>query len=786
MSLTIQAESQNHLLRSTLGVSLLLLLLGLYLLTYRGHPLSIDEVGLFDSLQNFVHHQTLARTIEFYRAAPEDLVAGGVPQLKPLYEPLQIIAASPFYSIAGKLPVIGQFHAVMLLNVFVTALTAASVYFIATTQGYSLFTAWSAALIFGTATIALHYSRFIFREPLMGFFVLWAFFLATRITTREKISVIRVILFLLAVLGMILTKQVGVLFLPGIALCLIPERFAFRRFIPIFAALMAVVGLFLLALVILNPDFGDDRYSVQRWLNPANWGLSSVWESLLGYQISPGRSFWLYSPILLLGLPGSILLLRQGKWRLVVGIIFTLLFTSGAYGALRSGSYWHGGWNWGPRYMIPLVPVWMLLVLPVLQRSSHLLKLGVFLMLVVSVVIQVVSIAVPYSEFYTVLWQEQALTNTPHFVPWSPDNWGWGSSPLVYHLRQFSLEDFDLAWQYATPTYIVPVIGLLMIVLGTGLSLHLLKHRTVSTRLLYFSGLVVVILTLVGSGAALISLRRDARYTDGREDLLTLARTLSNDVEPEDVVLVHGNDLPVTLTFMNWFKADARLSVLPYAVREKLNPEEQLPLPIDQIQPLLSEASRYMMQWVGQSSRRVWLVTQSSEYHPDSLRPLENFMALSLFPIREIEVSQRARAVLFSTAPTNASTQTVSFSTGTNRLSLVSAILPIGTAFRPGDELPLSLTWQPMQPLLEDYHIAVHLLNAEGVSVSQRDSLPQAGFGHTSRWREGEMYKDNHALKLPLHLPSGSYTLVVIVYHWSENMIQQLQNLTLTSITITE
>jgi hypothetical protein len=65
-----------------------------------------------------------------------------------------------------------------------------------------------------------------------------------------------------------------------------------------------------------------------------------------------------------------------------------------------------------------------------------------------------------------------------------------------------------------------------------------------------------------------------------------------------------------------------------------------------------------------------------------------------------------------------------------------------------GEEGSLSLTlyWQALGPIEEDYTVFVHLLDAEGVIVAQGDSPPVEGHYPTSLWRPGELVRDEHRL----------------------------------------
>jgi hypothetical protein len=64
----------------------------------------------------------------------------------------------------------------------------------------------------------------------------------------------------------------------------------------------------------------------------------------------------------------------------------------------------------------------------------------------------------------------------------------------------------------------------------------------------------------------------------------------------------------------------------------------------------------------------------------------------------------------------------------------------------------------------EDYHVFVHLLDAEGVRVAQSDNQPALWTRPTSSWVPGEPIEDRHALALPADLPPDVYTLIAGVY----------------------
>ncbi len=84
--------------------------------------------------------------------------------------------------------------------------------------------------------------------------------------------------------------------------------------------------------------------------------------------------------------------------------------------------------------------------------------------------------------------------------------------------------------------------------------------------------------------------------------------------------------------------------------------------------------------------------------------------------------------------------------------------------YRPGDVLQVSLFWQAVRPVDRRYKVFLHLLDAEGELVTQRDTEPAGNLRPTDGWQPGETIQDNHGLLLPLDLPAGRYRLVAGLY----------------------
>ncbi len=90
------------------------------------------------------------------------------------------------------------------------------------------------------------------------------------------------------------------------------------------------------------------------------------------------------------------------------------------------------------------------------------------------------------------------------------------------------------------------------------------------------------------------------------------------------------------------------------------------------------------------------------------------------------------------------------------------------TRAAPGDELKITLYWQPVQPLSVDYTSFVHLVGERGQGLTQSDHQPGGDYYGSSYWQIGEILRDQHTLTIPLEAAAGSYLLRVGMYYQPE------------------
>lgn len=81
-----------------------------------------------------------------------------------------------------------------------------------------------------------------------------------------------------------------------------------------------------------------------------------------------------------------------------------------------------------------------------------------------------------------------------------------------------------------------------------------------------------------------------------------------------------------------------------------------------------------------------------------------------------------------------------------------------------GQALQINLYWRPLARMDADYAIFLHLLDAQGQTVAQRDTVIRAADYPTSRWQPGELAVDVADLPIPAGLAPGEYRLEMGVY----------------------
>jgi hypothetical protein len=170
-------------------------------------------------------------------------------------------------------------------------------------------------------------------------------------------------------------------------------------------------------------NFAGVQFYATYAVHTVSFPITVFIEGLHGQLFSPGRSIFLYSPVLLIiiffwiKIKGALKpeLLAFLLMSLIYVIFYALQYRVGAPDQGIVGN-WHGELSWGPRYLTPLIPLGMLLVGAIYINLSKKLKLSVFYPLVAAgFLIQLLGIVMPYQIKLHEMEHKIYLNGTEYF-----------------------------------------------------------------------------------------------------------------------------------------------------------------------------------------------------------------------------------------------------------------------------------------------------------------------------------------------------------------------------------
>jgi 4-amino-4-deoxy-L-arabinose transferase-like glycosyltransferase len=84
------------------------------------------------------------------------------------------------------------------------------------------------------------------------------------------------------------------------------------------------------------------------------------------------------------------------------------------------------------------------------------------------------------------------------------------------------------------------------------------------------------------------------------------------------------------------------------------------------------------------------------------------------------------------------------------------------TTVRPGEEVEVTLYWEPLARTGQNYAVFVHLLSDVGTMVAQRDTYPGLGRYLTTAWEPGVVFADTYRMHVPetAYAPDAGYVQV--------------------------
>ncbi|MCX7918411.1 MAG: hypothetical protein N3A72_02150 [bacterium] len=406
------------------GLLIFIFFLSYYLLTFgRSQEYSyFDGSIMFNVTKSIVEDGSLkSRVPGIYRGGVEVVHSqyglGFSIVTIPMYLLLKFIAQQTgifqFESIARAAP--------MLTNVLITALTCTLLF----SFGNQLFRnkriAFFITAIYGLATMAWPYSRYDFSEPLAGLCIFGAIY--TLFLFQQGKQNYWLVISSLAISFALFTRIVEVISLPFWFLYLyqllkekkatVSKRFFIQIFLPLILTGIAYFW-----------------YNYYRYGNifTTGYGLDLRIQTLVrnflpglyGLLLSPGKGLFWYNPPLLLFLTSIPIVYNRDRslFYCANGIILAHLVTYSAWTA------WEGGWCWGPRLLLPILP-WLVLLSGYWLETRRIQMLSWFLFLC-GFIIQFLGIVFPYNHYIY-----STLSNG---IPFSALLFQVQHSPILGHL----------------------------------------------------------------------------------------------------------------------------------------------------------------------------------------------------------------------------------------------------------------------------------------------------------------------------------------------------------------
>ena len=729
-----------------------LLLFAVYLLSFSGRFHVMDEVAVFAVGHNLaVNGQTDINQLIWTNhwtpdppgvwGADGNLYTKKAPGVSLLVAGLLLLAR-----LGGAVSVV---YAGLLTGALITAATASLLVVWLEDVGFARRVALITALGYGLCTIAWVYARMLWDLPvvgLLGVVMVWALHRTGAATDRGWAW--------LLLAGISASVSVAFryesLFLVGLgALYLLafsvrrPAQAAGR--LAIFLAPLLPVALGLLAYNQTRfASLGDTGYTKEI-------AFAFSWISLYGLTFSPGQGLFTSSPFLLLGLLGIAPLRRRLSpayfWLIGGGSIAVWLFYSAWFA-------WGGVWNWGPRFLLTVLPLLMIFVAATLEEygSRRWRWPLVALLIAISLAGNVAGMATDFNEFFARIDSNRDfILNWRHFPP--VGNWRifLDGGPIDLAWAEGSIGAIRWHWQAALPA------ALLLLGAGIGL-LYSLRRQSRRAWLGIGIGMALAFI-LTGQSLAAYS-QIEQNRADYQADSPLLAE-LNEQAAQGDRLLITAPVyadfqeltgrlmayLPVRLPVWFWMEGSER----------GIGGEER------------AEVLAAVEKNAERSGERLWLLER---WHSsaDDLTATARWLEENRFLLRQNQVGESGRLSLYvlESVPTTTVPAGVRFVGGLTleEFTIPAAPLTAGTA------LPVRLRWHaaddarpsPVTGPITDF---VHLLAERDLSqrVAESDRfLLDSQQPARSPLRPGESSGQGHLLSLPADLPPGKYVLVAGLY----------------------
>jgi len=745
-----------------LAFSVGLFLFAVYLFSYRGGFHSVDEVSTFavtESLVKFGRLDTDQIAWTQWTTTQSEAQGffgwdGHVYSKKGLAISL---FQAPLYWLALRLPGLGLLQSVSLLNAILTAATAALIFLILQRLGFSVWGAAATALLYGLGTIAWVYAKYLFSGTLAGFLLTLTAYLLLIYKQDDALWTLPLAGFAGALTVLARANNLLLLAIFGLYLLFTlasdASRSDARASIILRALFLFGVGAALAGVIFL-------WYNWARSGNPFQTGYDlSIFSPniLLGlYKLlfSPLRGLFIYSPILILAVPGWFKLRKHHPaeaW-LIAGLVgaTVLLFS-----AWSSGE----GLSWGSRFLVPIIPFLVIALAPIIDDLRFTicdlrLVVLIIILIIISVFIQILGVTINPWVF---LGDLQAQFGGEFFLEKTAALYDFSTSQIAGQLQNWNVENSDLIWwqpagfdglSFGLGLGLVLLTGWLLWTMTRGQGdREIVLHP--SSFILHPSKTPLLLVPLSFAFVLAVTVFLLARYyqTDARQFgppdsgyIQALNRISENYNGVDKAISVAENDYHIP---MNRFKGD--VSLLGFA---------------RSVDPLRDTAYPLLEGLLSGGAERVWLITVGRR-PAEAENRAEAWLAENAFKSGDEWLPDNARLLSYG-VPRPAQSIEINQLLG-DSIRLEQVARP--QTMRAGQILPVAFTWRAISAPDDDYSVFLQLIAVDGSLVAQRDGLPQSGYRPTTQWPVEDIVSDQRGLDLPADLPSGDYRLIAGMYN---------------------
>jgi hypothetical protein len=248
----------------------------------------------------------------------------------------------------------------------------------------------SVVLCLGLATMCWRYSVWELSEATQMFFLLLAVYGVLRNTAKSILTASG------ALSALVLLKVVYLVFIPlFFAYCLSRNRAEKKTRLKTLASLLAAPCVAVLLLCLLNQAQFGGTFETGYGREAFGFSFANMLGKTGYLLFSFDKGVFIYSPVLLAGTFGFYEFMKISRRE-------AFFFISIIAAAVFLFASWHsagGGWSWGPRFLVPFIPLWLLPVYFVFDKGKFARAVMVIVILISSF-IQIIGVLQSDQEYH--------------------------------------------------------------------------------------------------------------------------------------------------------------------------------------------------------------------------------------------------------------------------------------------------------------------------------------------------------------------------------------------------